>query len=137
MLGLYEFRGCKGLQPSKSITAIEALIQTWRASGPSAPCWATEALFVAARHGPNVGSLLVFPRLEGTTVLQVNNGYRSLDAALEGARSLGAVLGDGSFVCRGKAWAQCWVFIGVPAAARDCSLWSLDVFLRPQSGLTE
>ena len=27
-------RGCKGLQPSKSITAIKVSIVTWKASGP-------------------------------------------------------------------------------------------------------
>ena len=69
-------------------------MRPWRASGPSAPRWAREALFVATRRRPNAGPLLVFPRLQGTAALQVNNGYRSLDAALEGVRSLGA----GSFV---------------------------------------
>jgi hypothetical protein len=47
--GLYRFRGCKGLQPSKSETTIGALIKTWRASGPSAPCWAMQALFCRSK----------------------------------------------------------------------------------------
>ena len=67
MLGLYWFHGCKGLQPSKSITAIKVLIETLEGAGPSAPRWTLDALF-----------------------------YRN------------------------KARAQCWAYIG-SAAARDCS----------------
>ena len=34
MSGLYWFRGCKGLQPSKSITAIKVLIETLEGASP-------------------------------------------------------------------------------------------------------
>src|SRR6516165_351847 len=43
ILGLCWFRGCKGLQPSRSGTTIGALIKTWRAPGPSAP-WVTTSI---------------------------------------------------------------------------------------------
>src|SRR5262245_34167824 len=86
-------RGCKGLQPSKSITAIEVLIQTWRAPGPSAPRIRWDNVLIS--------------RLQGTAALQVNNSYRSPDPDLEGARSLGAANPVG----------QC----SAPAAARDSS----------------
>ena len=48
-------------------------------------------------HASNVGPLLV-RRLQGTAALQVRNEHWSLDQDLEGVRSLGAVLDDGSFV---------------------------------------
>jgi len=37
--------GCKGLQPSKSITAIKVLIGTLEGAGPSAARWTMKALF--------------------------------------------------------------------------------------------
>jgi len=56
MLGLYGFCGCKGLQPSKSIVAIEVLL----GSGG-------RPVFIG------------FPRLRGTAARQVNNTLQSLD----------------------------------------------------------
>jgi len=42
MLGLYSFHGCEGPQPSKVRNDDRSLVhRTWRASGPSAPCWST------------------------------------------------------------------------------------------------
>src|SRR6516162_3719923 len=82
-------RGCKGLQPSKSITAIKALIGTWRGARS------------LGRRGTRSGNVLL-PRLQGTAALQVNNRYQSLDRDLEGARSLGAAEPDGPmFFSRG------------------------------------
>ena len=45
MLSLSWFRGCKGLQPSKSITAIKVLIETLEGAGPSAAGWTLDARF--------------------------------------------------------------------------------------------
>src|SRR5262249_20700519 len=101
-LGHYWVRGCEGPQPSRSGTTIGALIRTWRAPGPSAPCWAIEALF--GRNKAYVQRRVFYwvPRLRGTAALQVRNDHWSLDQDLEGVRSLGAgVLGDRSFV-----WSQ-------------------------------
>ena len=41
----------------------------------------------------------------------VKNRYWSFDRALEGVRSLGVVLVDGSFVCRNQACAQVWLLL--------------------------
>src|SRR6516225_11362539 len=109
-------RGYKGLQPSKPITPIKALIGTWRAPGPSAPrnpmrtmsgsrgckglqpskpITAIKALIGTWRApGPSAPrnpmgqcSALAAAR---DSALQVNNGHQSFDRALEGARFLGA-----------------------------------------------
>ena len=45
----------------------------------------------------------LLPRLQGTAALQIRNEHWSLDQDLEGVRSLGAVLDDGSFVLPQKA----------------------------------
>jgi hypothetical protein len=56
-----------------------------------------------------------FPRLRGTAALQVRNGHRTLDRDLEGARSLGATLGDGSFVRSAREkLPNCWGALSVP-----------------------
>jgi len=80
-------------------------METWRAPGPSAPCWVMEALF--GRNKTCVQRWVFYwvplglywvPRLRGTATwtatLQVRNDHWSLDQDLEGVRSLGAVLDD-------------------------------------------
>src|SRR5262249_3168361 len=52
------FRGCKGLQPSRSGRTIRALIKTWRASGPSAPRGSLQASFCRNKASANVGALV-------------------------------------------------------------------------------
>jgi len=53
---MFRFRGCEGPQPSKSITACEALIQTWKAPVP--------------RRRPIRLDNVPLPRLQGTAALQ-------------------------------------------------------------------
>ena len=84
---MFRFRGCEGPQPSKSITACEVLIRPWRAPVPRRP--------------PNPMGQRSAPRLQGTAALHANNGNRNPDPSLEGARSLGAALGD-----EGIDWSQ-------------------------------
>src|SRR5262249_44966855 len=78
MLGLYGFRGCKGLQPSKSRRTIGALIKTWRAPVPRRRAGRWNLRFAATRQASNVGPLWV-PRLQRTAALQVKEDHWSLD----------------------------------------------------------
>src|SRR6516165_6948512 len=92
--GRYGFRGCKGLQPSRSGRTIGALIlEGVRSLGAGL----VDASFVLPRQGmrPMVGPLLV----RGCKGLQPSRSGRTIGALiLEGVRSLGAVLVDASFV---------------------------------------
>src|SRR6516162_8749116 len=73
------FRGCKGLQPSRSIRAIDVFIEPWRAPVPRRRARRWGLCFAGIRHGAIVEGLYRFPRLQGTAALQVNNGYQKLN----------------------------------------------------------
>src|SRR5215472_16300115 len=76
----WDFIGCAAARdrsPPRSGRIIGALITTWRASGPSAPCWLVQALFAATRHASNVGTLLD-ALLRGTAALQGPEGSLEL-----------------------------------------------------------
>src|SRR6516164_8155679 len=65
--------------PPKSGTAIEVLIETWRASGPSAPYWSMPASFCRNKPFVQCGALYWVSRLRGTAASKVKNGDRSSD----------------------------------------------------------
>ena len=105
--------GCKGLQPSRSGTTIDALIVNWRASGPSAPCWAIGALFgrekaMCRLFGPFIG----FRGCKGLQPSRSGTTIEALTVFLEGVRSPGAVLGDVALFGRDKVCTECW---GLPS----------------------
>src|SRR5215471_6878613 len=85
-LGLYWFGGCKGLQPPRSETSIGALIKTWRASGPSAPCWTMEALFLAQKA---MRQMLGFYWFGGCKELQPSRSETSIGALIKTWRASG------------------------------------------------
>src|SRR6516162_5588283 len=67
---LLGFATARDRSPPKSRTAIEVLIQTWRASGPSAPYWSMPASFCRNKPCVQCGALYWVSRLRGTAALQ-------------------------------------------------------------------
>ena len=90
-LGLYGFRGCKGLQPSRSGSILGTLIKSWRAP-------VEQALFCrdnVRRLGP-----YGFRGCKGLQPSRSREAHWSFDQDLEGVRSLGAALVDASLFGR-------------------------------------
>jgi len=112
--GLYRNHGCKGLQPSRSRTTIEALITTWSASGPLGGEIRDES-FLCGRLGdpalPSEPFQIVKTAQECLTSLQKHDLPHRF---LEGARSLGAALGEGSIVWSGRGMGQLFWSLSEP-----------------------
>jgi hypothetical protein len=89
------------------------LIKTWRASGPSAPCWSIQACFAANKAWAQWRAFIGFRGCKGLQPSKVRKDHWVFDQDLEGVRSLGAVLVDTSFVFAAtRHGAKCWAFIG-------------------------
>jgi len=71
--------GCEGPQPSKVWNDYRSLVhRSWRASGPSAPCWTMQASFCRNEACAPMLGLYWVPRLRGTAALRVRSDDRSL-----------------------------------------------------------
>src|SRR6516165_2532797 len=104
MLGPFVgFRGCKGLQPSRSGTTIVALTvflegvrSLGAVLGDVSLVWSGQSMYRMLGPCWVYGCKGLQPSRSGTTI-------DALIVFLEGVRSLGAVLGDRSFVWSGKS----------------------------------
>jgi hypothetical protein len=76
---MFSSRGCKGLQPSRSIMAHKVLIGTWRALVPRRRVGGWGLCLAGIRQMPNVGIAIGFHGCERTAAFQLRNIYRSLD----------------------------------------------------------
>src|SRR6516165_5607000 len=83
---LLGFASARDRSPPKSRTAIEVLIQTWRAPVPRRRIGRCQLRFAATSHAYNAGLFIGFRGCEGPQPSKVKNGDRSSDPDLEGVR---------------------------------------------------
>jgi len=94
ILGLCWFRGCKGLQPSRSGTTIGTFDQDLEGAGPSAAVLG-DASFVLPQQGMrSILGLCCFRGCKGLQPSRSGTTIGAFDQDLEGARSVGAVGND-------------------------------------------